>query len=114
VKAAIAGIAAGLLAAAIWFALLPAARVALPAPTVRSGAALATASPASIDPAPLPGVPTPQAPVAVARAAPPPEPPTLPGFIAGPPPRMATADAAASERNRQFLEAVNSRARGSR
>jgi hypothetical protein len=122
VKAVIAGLVTGLLIAAAWLALFPG--VQSEAPGAR--ALPPTLSPVhSAKPLPQPANVAIQAALhaeandaALAPATPiaPPAQPatTLPGFTAGPPPRSATTDAAASERNRRFLEAVNARARASR
>jgi hypothetical protein len=126
VKAAVAGLIAGLAAAAIWLALFPAAPSASRDP--------AAVPPTSTLAPGLPEVPMQRAPgtapsephpaahaasvnqgAAAAQVAPAvPSQPTLPGFAAGPPPRAATTAAAAAERNRRFLDAVHSRSTAAR
>jgi hypothetical protein len=135
VKAAVAGLIAGLAAAAIWLALFPAAPSASRDP--------AAVPPTSTLAPGLPEVPMQRAPgtggmkaaqatapsethpaahaasvnqgATAAQVAPAvPSQPTLPGFAAGPPPRAATTAAAAAERNRRFLDAVHSRSTAAR
>jgi len=113
VKAAVSGLLAGLLVAAIWFALFSgtnavrrepaAAPVTVPAARIESALPPARNEPAGVE------AQTP--PVHLAARS---QPPTLmPGFIAAPPARADAAETA-SERNRRFLDAVNSRVRASR
>jgi hypothetical protein len=129
VRAAIAGLIAGLLVAAVWLTLIPAtgrspataieATVAHPTPGIR----VATPPPgghppgrnvAPGDPTALPSAPATPDPSAHAAASPQQPQGVLPGFIAGPPPRAPMTDSAAAERNRIFLEAVRNRAAASR
>jgi len=122
VKAAFAGLLAGLLVAIAWLALFPpasavrpeSAAFAPPPQSIRSGAPLPSAGIDGGRSADIPGDP-PRAeihapPVQAVADARPPAP--MAGFIAGPPPRAETVETA-TQRNRRFLDAVNSRVRSS-
>jgi len=123
VKAAVSGLLAGLLVAAVWFALFsgvdavrhePAAGP-LTVPTSRSERPLLSAQNAARpanDTAPHESARAEvhAQPVQLATRSQPSG--LMPGFIAGPPPGAEAATA--QERNRRFLDAVNSRVHGSR
>jgi hypothetical protein len=125
VKAALAGLLAGLLAAAFWLALLPSASIVRPAPvapaltlsTIGRDGALPSAGNGTRRSTPdisateslRAEVHAPPAPPAERS----PAPAVMGGFIAGPPPRAEAAETA-TQRNRRFLDAVKDRVRASR